>query len=624
VVAFLLEFSQFNKKYHCKTQRKRRLIMRKQNNLKRNYFKVFAGASLTIFALTFGVWLNFAQPENHRVSALNPSDGFASSFWVQAGQTYDHMTINAYLETGEKLSTWTKPYSGRPNNGMRTVVLAPNGDTIYDCDLPINVPTAATCDSGDIVATQAGVYQIKRTADYPLINAAYHYTWRDTVKDTGDNILSGRLFSDEILIDQEGNRTLVPEIIPELTLYAINDAGYEYKLDMTNYQGYGSRLSVDAAGLVNAEGSCISVYESSGTRSGDQIHWSLGGDECTKFRLFFDEPAADLPATAPSADGEMKIKPPLLDPNANLVTNLTWTPDKSIYQKGVFTMNIDPNFSGNFVVQIDTNNDGDFDDATDRNFQVAAPGDEANENLQIEFDGKDGAGNLIPASQTMTARLKFDKFAEMHIVFDDVEGLGGFELTMLNGSTADNRTIYWNDTKLNTNLAVTGSITPILDGTSGVDSAGGVHGWLTAEGNPQSGWGNNRKIDNWTYIATDNVSGLRAEIPARFTVTFEENGGSPVDDQGVLPNEPADEPSDPTREQYGFCGWYLLPDLTGAEYDFSTPVNEDIVLYACWKENARCEYDNMIYADDENCVVPEKPIKPVVPIVPDTGVGAVL
>jgi uncharacterized repeat protein (TIGR02543 family) len=67
------------------------------------------------------------------------------------------------------------------------------------------------------------------------------------------------------------------------------------------------------------------------------------------------------------------------------------------------------------------------------------------------------------------------------------------------------------------------------------------------------------------------------------TVTFETNGGSEVESQTLAAGESATRPEDPTRTGYSFVDWYADSDLTdGTEYDFDTPVGQDITLYAKW------------------------------------------
>lgn len=68
-----------------------------------------------------------------------------------------------------------------------------------------------------------------------------------------------------------------------------------------------------------------------------------------------------------------------------------------------------------------------------------------------------------------------------------------------------------------------------------------------------------------------------------YTVSFDSNGGSNVDDQTVSHDHTANEPNNPTKDNHSFVGWYLNPDLTGDPYDFNTPVTGDLTLYAKWQ-----------------------------------------
>ena len=45
------------------------------------------------------------------------------------------------------------------------------------------------------------------------------------------------------------------------------------------------------------------------------------------------------------------------------------------------------------------------------------------------------------------------------------------------------------------------------------------------------------------------------------------------------------KPADPTCEGYAFVGWFSDTELT-QEWDFSTPVTEDMTLWAKWEKNA--------------------------------------
>ena len=65
-------------------------------------------------------------------------------------------------------------------------------------------------------------------------------------------------------------------------------------------------------------------------------------------------------------------------------------------------------------------------------------------------------------------------------------------------------------------------------------------------------------------------------------VTFDTNGGSSVGLQAVKTGDKVTKPADPTKSGYTFSGWYTDEACTTA-YDFSSPVTEDMTLYAKWE-----------------------------------------
>lgn len=69
--------------------------------------------------------------------------------------------------------------------------------------------------------------------------------------------------------------------------------------------------------------------------------------------------------------------------------------------------------------------------------------------------------------------------------------------------------------------------------------------------------------------------------PTVYTVSFNTNGGTSVSSQQITSGDVAILPSTPTKTDYTFAGWYSDSELTVA-YDFSTPVTQNITLYAKW------------------------------------------
>lgn len=77
-----------------------------------------------------------------------------------------------------------------------------------------------------------------------------------------------------------------------------------------------------------------------------------------------------------------------------------------------------------------------------------------------------------------------------------------------------------------------------------------------------------------------------------YTVIFDSNGGSYVKAQTVLSGENAKIPDDPEKEDNSFMGWYLSEGFA-FRFDFSTPISQDITLYAKWWDiNDNTDSDN--------------------------------
>ena len=76
---------------------------------------------------------------------------------------------------------------------------------------------------------------------------------------------------------------------------------------------------------------------------------------------------------------------------------------------------------------------------------------------------------------------------------------------------------------------------------------------------------------------------IRCDILPKYAVSFNTGeGGSAVASQTVSEGNTASEPNAPTKAGYTFVKW----QLSGADYDFSSPVTEDITLDAVWAYKA--------------------------------------
>lgn len=85
-------------------------------------------------------------------------------------------------------------------------------------------------------------------------------------------------------------------------------------------------------------------------------------------------------------------------------------------------------------------------------------------------------------------------------------------------------------------------------------------------------------------------------IPAKYIVVFNSNFGSYVEPQIVTEGESVYRPDDPTREGYGFYGWYDNAEFSGDMYDFSSKISANTTLYARWGYSLTCiNHDGSIH-----------------------------
>ena len=68
-----------------------------------------------------------------------------------------------------------------------------------------------------------------------------------------------------------------------------------------------------------------------------------------------------------------------------------------------------------------------------------------------------------------------------------------------------------------------------------------------------------------------------------YTVTFDMDGGNEIEPVSVKADETVTEPANPVKIGYKFGGWYSDTEKQ-SEYDFNTPVTDNITIYAKWEK----------------------------------------
>lgn len=105
-------------------------------------------------------------------------------------------------------------------------------------------------------------------------------------------------------------------------------------------------------------------------------------------------------------------------------------------------------------------------------------------------------------------------------------------------------------------------------------------GWFT-DTNYDTKWDDTAPI----YQDTEVYAGW---IPAKYTVTFDTDGGTPVPPaQTVAYEDYATKPADPTKDGYIIREW----QLNGDTYNFDIPVTDDITLIAIWDKVWKVTFD---------------------------------
>lgn len=74
------------------------------------------------------------------------------------------------------------------------------------------------------------------------------------------------------------------------------------------------------------------------------------------------------------------------------------------------------------------------------------------------------------------------------------------------------------------------------------------------------------------------------------TIIYNSNGGSSVNSQEVSYGNKITKPTNPTKENYVFDGWYIDEQLS-EQFDFNTTITNDITLYAKWREAGSFSYE---------------------------------
>ena len=469
------------------------LLAKMKNTSKMRAGRV-AGAALAAFAVgapLAAAGVNAIQPGNH-VGEIGSAYAEKKPDEIPVAASNE---FYAYVKAGEQL--WI---DYNLNSGVRGVT-DQDGKTV-----------TAGSDGYYPAATADGVWKIayEPTTDVSgyIFNTADKgdQKWVMGVY-SGNTRHEGRLWVKRLNMSQRYDGTFSERTLGgnagSLTLYPVSSSGYVYKVVLKDINGLESVISATSSGInkvSTVDGKTVytptnqsydtwyvdkaSGYDAYAPKSGDLTarNWLQAENfneapSTTVYNMFFEEPSKDLPES--------------IVPKVKTIAdaNVTWEGDTPTSGNGYATITgLDPEVT--YV------------------FEAAGKSQ--------EFTGSDSAKVRVEAGDSIEKvkwKLTAKSKSQVHIMLDDVERFGGVTITQMNGSTAGDTTVYWDDSNLK---RPTFDARPLsaVSALEGVDSntATGVHGWLGVtdsrveglgldsrdfNGGNSATYGDGRIIDTW-------------------------------------------------------------------------------------------------------------------------------
>ena len=329
---------------------------------------------------------------------------------------------------------------------------------------------------------------------------------KNAAANRGGTMVEGRVYSNEYISIQNGN-----DIMTSPSFYVLTKDGFQYQIDFQDTDPWGFPIFSNSVGLVteNSLPCYQSAEQTDFIRSDSPEDWTAGNKYLyepqaegaagiVNNKIFFNIPDPTMPTQAMVTDiltynthttwlyrEIVDIDPEFENIGFKGVqANNSLCDDELITEvgKGGF-ISFNVNTSGTARVMLDLNNNGNFDDAVDRDYFQRI---ETGENLVV-WDGKDGEGNIIPETTNFRINYRLEiRGGEIHMLMLDVENNpAGVSFTRLNGPESPNSAYFYDHSKI-----------------GGPVSGAGISGNAQATSEPftySDRFGNNRLLDYWAY-----------------------------------------------------------------------------------------------------------------------------
>lgn len=326
------------------------------------------------------------------------------------------------------------------------------------------------------------------------------YQWGVTPRDAAGAALKGRVFTENYLqsaqpmrpLDDDGWRQ--EDASWSQSMYFMAAHGVTYQGSFAGYNPIQGTVIASPKGVMNTS-------DGSSRHASASLQDASARVDPARYRIFFERPDPALPAVATWSDGRSDwVGPDFAEPLISDVSVSRTASTTDAPWAGTISWTVD-GATGPASVVLDTDGDGRTDTTLTANGAATS----------VTWNGKTDAGMTVAASSGVTVKVAIREAAEIHITLLDVERLtGGIEVTALDGPAAGSTALSWDDSGLggrcedNQGVAAPCADTTSPPKASGISSAGGVHRWKVGDASAGTrGWGDDRRIDNWTSTPVD-------------------------------------------------------------------------------------------------------------------------
>jgi len=442
------------------------------------------------------------------------------------------------------------------------------------------------------------------------VNTSGIMAWDVSVINTANTgFIPGRVYTNVLNLS---NGTAAPATTGFYgVLFTLTKDGYTYRVNNNGNNGMYFTFMVNNNGFINAStGDPLYKSLNTTTNLNGRVHSPNVADNAKQIthKMFYTLPAADLPATSQGAvpGGTTWLKNPVVKPDVKDVQlkGADGTPGQISNKGGL--VEFSAAVQGSYTVVIEsTDTPASFVTRTMAGTAVAGFN-------QVSWDGKDGAGNPLPAGSTPAKITVQLQGAEVHFPFFDMEyNKNGFILELLDHNNLNNVVsdiVYWNDIDVanptNGSASNPRNNSHLPADLGGVDSNGisskvNGHIWGIGGSGANGLFGDLKSIDTWTFIKGE----------AQTTVVFVFVSEADLKITSVTPDKGSLRKGDEITYtvKVGNDG---PSDVTGSTFTFKIPDGFDPVDMVfsgngCGAESMQIEYDAVTHTYTSKLDLPD-------------------